>query len=276
MGQRNSLWFVCLLLLLSMGNVVAAEKETIAIIGTGDLGDSFGARLAALGYPIVYGSRTPDSDKSQGVMKMTGHGATVTTNLDAAQQGDIVILAIPWPAMRQVATSIGDLSGKIVLDPSLPYIQGDDGYPDSQALPSSAELIQQWNPNAKVVKGIGTMGSMILDDPSTVDGPVTIPLASDHRDAKERIAHITVELGLDPVDLGPLRMGKYIDAMQLIYMIPLLQQADEEFEFYFRRSADWVCKWGDDWSEPVYDAGELAVMPETQSPLRSCEDRGFD
>lgn len=71
-------------------------------------------------------------------------------------------------------------------------------------------------------------------------------------------------------------MGKYIDAMQLIYMIPLLQQRDEEFEFYFRRSADWVCQWGDDWSEPVYDAGELAVMAETQSPLRSCADRGFD
>ena len=276
MGRRSSLCCVCIVAVLSIGNVFAADKETIAIIGTGDLGDSFGARLAALGYPIVYGSRTPDSEKSQGVVKATGYGATVTTNLEAAQQGDIVILAIPWPAMRQVATSIGDLSGKIVLDPSLPWIQGDDGYPDSQALPSSAELIQKWNPDARVVKGIGTMGSMILDDPSTVDGPITVPLASDHRDAKERIAGIAFELGLDPVDLGPLRMGKYIDAMQLIYMIPLLQQRDEEFEFYFRRSADWVCQWGDDWSEPVYDAGELAVMPETQSPLRSCADRGFD
>jgi hypothetical protein len=276
MGQRYSLWCVCIVAVLSIGNVLAAEKETIAIIGTGDLGDSFGARLAVLGYPIVYGSRAPDSEKSQGVVKATGHGATVMTNHDAAQQGDIVILAIPWPAMRQVATSLGDLSGKIVLDPSIPYIQGEDGYPDSQALPSSAELIQQWNPDARVVKGIGTMGSMILDDPSTVDGPITIPLASDYRGAKERIAGIAFELGFDPVDLGPLRMGKYIDAMQLIYMVPLLQQRDEEFEFYFRRSADWVCQWGDDWSAPVYDAGELAVMPETQSPLRSCADRGFD
>ncbi len=273
MSRRKSLWCVFALALLSLSSAFAGDRETIAIIGTGDLGDSFGARLAALGYPIVYGSRTPEGDKAQGVVKATGHGATVTTNYEAAQQGDIVILAIPWPAMRQVATSLGDLSGKIVLDPSSPWSQGDDGYPDSQALPSSAELIQKWNPDARVVKGIGTMGSMILDDPRTVDGPVTIPLASDHRDAKERMAKITLELGLDPVDLGPLRMGKYIDAMQLIYMIPLLQRRDEEFEFYFRRSADWVCQWGDDWSEPVYDADELAVMPETQSPLRSCADR---
>jgi predicted dinucleotide-binding enzyme len=273
MSRRNSLWCVFTVVLLSLSSAFAGDKETIAIIGTGDLGDSFGARLAALGYPIVYGSRTPDGDKAQGVVKATGHGATVTTNYEAAQQGDIVILAIPWPAMRQVATSLGDLSGKIVLDPSSPWSQGDDGYPDSQALPSSAELIQKWNPDARVVNGLGTMGSMILDDPRTVDGPITIPLASDHRGAKERIAKITLELGLDPVDLGPLRMGKYIDAMQMIYMIPLLQRRDEEFEFYFRRSADWVCQWGDDWSEPVYDADELAVMPETQSPLRSCADR---
>ena len=28
-------------------------KETIAVIGTGDMGNSLGPRLAALGYPIV-------------------------------------------------------------------------------------------------------------------------------------------------------------------------------------------------------------------------------
>ena len=275
MARRSGLRWVLLAAVFSVAGAVAADKETITVIGTGDLGDSFGARLAALGYPVIYGSRFPDGDKAQGVVKATGHGATVTNNREAAQQGDIVILAIPWPPMRQVATSLGDLSGKIVIDPSLPYIQGEDGYPDSQALPSSAELIQEWNPGAKVVKGIGTMGSMILDDPSTVDGPITIPLASDHRDAKERAAEIAAELGFDPVDLGPLRMGRYIEALQLIYMIPLLQRRDEEFEFYFRRSADWVCQWQDDWSKPVYDADALAVMPETQSPLRSCRDRGF-
>jgi len=76
--------------------------------------------------------------------------------------------------------------------------------------PSSAELIQKWNPGAKVVKGLGTMGSMIIDNPATVDGPVTIPLALDHRDAKERVAQIVDELGLDPVDFGPLRLANLI------------------------------------------------------------------
>lgn len=273
MSRSFSVRCIIIAALLSLSSAFAADKETIAIIGTGDLGDSFGIRFAELGYTVVYGSRTPDSEKAAAVVAATGHDSSVTTQEDAAQQGDIVFLAVSWPGMKTAAQSLGDLSGKIVIDPSVPWLQGEDGYPKSMASPSSAELIQQWNPDAKVVKGLGTMGSMILDDPASVDGPVTIPIASDHRDAKERVAQLTAELGLDPVDFGPLRMGQLIDSMQLVYMIPLLQQRDEEWEFYFRRNADWVCQWEDDWSEPVYDAGELAVMPETQSPLVPCEER---
>ena len=270
MAGRTPLWCLLIIAAAFANTAFASDKETIAIIGTGDLGDSFGVRFAELGYTIVYGSRTPDSEKAQRVVSETGHGATVTTQVEAARQGDIVFLALPWPAMSTVAKNLGDLSGKIVVDPSIPWTQGEDGYPASQADPSGGELIQRWNPEAYVVKGIGTMGSMIIDRPSAVDGPVTIPLASDHRAAKERVAGLVMELGLDPVDFGPLRMGRYIDALQLIYMIPLLQQADEEWEFYFRRNADWVCQWQDDWSDPVYDKDNLAVMPEIQNPLTPC------
>ena len=270
--MNRKLSFFCLAILsfaLSLA-AVAADKETIAIIGTGDLGDSFGARFAELGYTVVYGSRNPEGDKARGVVAATGYGAVVTTQRDAAARGDIIFLPIGWPAMEMAARALGDLSGKIVVDPSVPWTQGEDGYPESQASPSSAELIQQWNPGAKVVKGLGTMSSTVIDDPSSVDGIVTIPIASDDREASERIAQLTAELGLDPVDFGPLRMGRLIDSMQLVYMIPLLQRRDEEWEFYFRRNAHWVCVWEDDWSTPVYNAGDLADMAETQEPLRPC------
>jgi hypothetical protein len=111
---------------------------------------------------------------------------------------------------------------------------------------------------------------MIIDDPSTVDGPVTIPIASNHRDAKETVARLVNEMGLDPVDFGPLRMARSIEALAIIYMIPLLQRRSEEWEFYFRRNADWVCQWQDDWSDPVYDSDRLAKMPETQDPPKPC------
>lgn len=270
MNRSKSFLCICVLTFATSMTAIAADKETIAIIGTGDLGDSFGVRFAELGYTVIYGSRNPDGDKAQGVVAATGNGATVTTQRDAAAQADIIFLPINWPEMEMAARALGDLSGKIVVDPSDPWIQGEDGYPESQASPSSAELIQKWNPGAKVVKALGTMSSTVIDDPNSVGGPVTIPIASNYREASERIGQLTAELGLDPVDFGPLRMGRLIDAMQLVYMIPVLQRRDEEWEFYFRRNADWVCRWQDDWSRPVYNADDLADMPETQDPLRPC------
>lgn len=268
--KRYALGFLCVALISWASMNGATDRETVAIIGTGDLGDTFGKRLAELGYQVVYGSRNPDSDRVKAVVAKTGHGATAATQREAARQGEIVFLPIGWPAMRTAAQNLGNLDGKIIVDPSVPWSQGEDGYPLVSVDSSSAELIQQWNPGAKVVKAFGTMGSMIIDNPATVDGIVTIPVASDHRDAKERVARIIDEMGLDPVDFGPLRMARSIEALGMIYMIPLLQRRSEEWEFYFHRNADWVCRWQDEWSDPVFDADRLAEMPEKQNPLTPC------
>ncbi len=262
--------FLTLSLVYCGSLAMAAEKETIAIIGTGDLGDSFGIRLAELGYPVIYGSRTPQSDRVIAVVERTGHGATATTQHAAAERGDIVILPINWPAMESAINGLGALSGKIVIDPSDPWTQGKDGYPESMLETSSAELIQQWKPDAKVVKAFGTMGSGVIDDPRMAGGPVTIPIASDHRDAKERVARLATELGFDPVDFGPVRMARLVEALGLIYMIPLLQDREEEWEFYFRRNSDWVCRFRDEWADPVFDADNLADMSDQIDPENPC------
>ena len=84
-------------------------KPTIAIIGTGDMGDSLGPRFAELGYPVVYGSRTPGSEKARNLVLQTGGNARVTTQMEAAQAGDIVVLAVIWPPMETVAQNLGSL-----------------------------------------------------------------------------------------------------------------------------------------------------------------------
>ena len=47
---------------------------------------------------------------------------------EAAQAAEIVLLAVPWPPMEKVAQSLGNLDGKIVIDVSFPFEQGEDGY----------------------------------------------------------------------------------------------------------------------------------------------------
>ena len=251
-------------------NLYSQEQETVAVIGTGDMGDSLGPRFAQLGYRIVYGSRNPNSDRVKALVARSGEYASATTQKEAAQQGDIILTLVPWPPMEKVAQSLGNLDGKIILDASMPFQQGEDGYPEKMLETSSAEVIQRWNPGAKVVKVFATMGAFIIDDPSVVNGPISIPLASDHRDAKEKTARIVAAMGLDPVDFGPLRMAREIESMQMIYMIPLVQRRAEAWEFYFRRANYWECLWEDDFSEPVFDADSLAEFPATQGPAKPC------
>jgi len=248
----------------------AAEPVTVAVIGTGDMGDSLGPRFASLGYRVVYGSRNPQSEKVQALVQLTGENSSAAGQQEAAAMGDIVLTLVPWPAMEKVAQSLGNLDGKIVIDVSMPFRQGEDGYPEKLVETSSAEIIQAFNPGARVVKAWATLGSQVIDDIGAVDGPVSVPLASNDRTAKETVAKIVAAMGMDPVDFGPLRMAREIETLQMIYMIPLVQVRDEAWEFYFRRSNYWPCQEPEGWYDPVYDSGQLAVMPRTQGEPRPC------
>jgi len=245
-------------------------KPVVSIIGTGDMGDSLGPRFVELGYSVIYGSRDPEGDKAQRVGRETGPKVRVTTQRKAAQAGDIVILAVPWPAMETVAQNLGSLDDKIVIDISFPHRQAEDGYYEPMLETSSAEMIQQWNPGARVMKTFALQASYVIDDPGVVGGPVSIPIASDDREAKEQVANIIVAMGLDPIDAGPLRLSRELEAMQRLYGVPFFQRRKAAWEFYFRRSYYWECIWQDDWSEPVADAGDLAQIPETQGEPRRC------
>jgi predicted dinucleotide-binding enzyme len=253
-------------------------KEVVAVLGTGDMGNSFGPRLAELGYTVVYGSRFPEGDKVKTLLELTGHGATATSSDLAARQADIVILALPWGPMETIIKSLGDMEGKVIVDLSWPQNEfGEDGYFQITADPSGAEQIQAWIPKAQVVKAFGTIGSYIVDNPDAAGGPVTIPIASDHRHAKEVTARLAAELGMDPVDAGPLRMAKNIEAMMALYMVPHTQGRPEGWEFYLRRTNYWRCNrytGGEEVSagRPVYDADNLADVPVTQGEPEPCRE----
>jgi predicted dinucleotide-binding enzyme len=221
----------------------AQDQLTIAVIGTGDMGDSLGPQFARMGHQVIYGSRDPESDKAKSLAKMTGNNARVLSQGQAVAAGDVIVLAVPWPAMESVAKSL-DLDGKVVIDISVAWRQGEDGYPETTIQSSAAELIQQWNPKAKVVKTFATSGSTIIDDPTGAGGPVTMPVASDHRDAKELAAILVAEMGFDPVDFGPLRMAHIIEEMAVMWLIPVVQERA--------------------------DAGDLADIPQTQELPKPC------
>ncbi|HEY5626993.1 MAG TPA: NAD(P)-binding domain-containing protein [Nitrospira sp.] len=249
----------------------AQDSDTVAVIGTGDMGDSLGPKLSGLGYRIIYGSRDPARESVQELVDRTGNGASATSQEAAAQAADIVLLAVPWPPMEHVAQNLGDLRGKIVIDVSFPYRQAEDGYPELMVASSSAEMIQSWNPGARVVKW-SLPTSLYIDKPELLGQRPANFIASDDREAKETVARISVAIGQDPVDAGPLRMSREIDGLVNLFMVPLYQRRSEGWEFLIRRSSYWACRWQDDWSVPVEDSSSLAQFPEPENPPKPCSE----
>jgi len=158
---------VALPLLLAAANSALAAK--IAVIGTGNVGSALGPEFAALGHTIVYGSRTPTEKDVQDLVAKTGHGATATTQPEAVKGADIVVLAVPGNLAVDITKSLGDLSGKIILDPTNVVNRNtSDGYAN-HGVPggSNAELIQAAAPGApgRTMPANGTVDSSSLAPP---------------------------------------------------------------------------------------------------------------
>jgi len=206
------------LILLSAGLVaLCVRADTIAIIGTGEVASALGPEFAALGHEIVYGSRSPDRGDVRELVARTGASASATGQRDAAQRGEIVILAVPWDVVEAVVNNLGDLSGKIIMDPTNPRIVGEDGLRDYALDTSNAQRIQEWAPDAHVVKAFNTMTWETMVDPDSTGGTVTVPIVGNDPRAKETIAALITGIGLEPIDLGPVRYAHILEGMYQLW-----------------------------------------------------------
>lgn len=79
------------------------------------MSEALAPRFAELGHTVIFGSRSPDRDEVRELVRRAGENASAATPAEAASQADIVMLNVPWSVAEEVAMSLGDLSGKIVL-----------------------------------------------------------------------------------------------------------------------------------------------------------------
>ena len=215
MARRIVSVFVCMLG-WSLLCAPSALADTIAIIGTGNVGGALGRRFAELGHTIIYGSRTPERADVRALVAASGPNASATTQREAAQRAEIVVLAVPATVAEDLTPQLGDLSGRIVIDPTNPRIVAADGLRDYAYADSLAERIQALAPGARVVKAFSTLGYYTMLDPRVADGPVSIPIAGDDAAARRKVAELTTGIGLEPVDVGPLRYAHVIEGLHFL------------------------------------------------------------
>jgi predicted dinucleotide-binding enzyme len=132
-----------------------------------------------------------------------------------------------------IAADLGDLSGKIIIDPTNNYVR--DGVPRLAGETSNAELIQAAAPGAHVVKAFNTLNWRHMVDPDSSGGPITIPLVGNSADAKAKVAKIVAGMGLEPIDLGPVQNARHVEGMLVLWMHARMN--GNAFDYHLRKAA---------------------------------------
>ena len=224
---------VLIIALLALAHASKVSAETIAIIGTGNVAEALGPAFAAQGHRIVYGSRNPGSSKTQRLVGDTGEDASATSPEAAVKEADIVVLAVPGMMVADITRELGDLSNKIIIDPTNPlkrklmtFQHGVDT--------SNTEIIQEIAPDADVVKAFNTLNWKTMVDPASAGGPVSIPLAGESRRAKRTVAKLVEGMGLEPIDVGGVENARWLEGMLILWINNRFSLRDS-FDFHLRK-----------------------------------------
>jgi NADPH-dependent F420 reductase len=189
----------------------------IGILGTGGVGGALGMKWAQQGHHVLFGSRTPLSEKNEQLVAKAGPNAKVATLAGAAEHSEALVVAVPWTAVAETLALAGSCEGRIVIDcvnPLKPDLSGLalDG------VTSVSELIAQTLPQAKVVKAFNTASTKVMLDPAFPGGRATMFYCGDDPDAKSVVQGLIAQIGFEPVDAGNLAHARYLESLAMLYI----------------------------------------------------------
>jgi hypothetical protein len=151
-----------------------------------------------------------------GIAEKAGHTVESFDSSDADKPvtGDIVVLALPYPAVSTVLSQRADqLAGKVVVDITNPVnFQTFDSL-DVPAHSSAAAEIATALPSARVLKAFNTNFGATLTAGTVDDQPTTVLIAGDDADAKAQLSALVTAGGLNAVDAGSLARARELEAL---------------------------------------------------------------
>jgi predicted dinucleotide-binding enzyme len=182
---------------------------TIAVIGTGNVGNALGSSAVKGGYEVVFASTHPE----QAAEVAAAAGATsAATPREAAAQADIVVLAVPYAALPAVAAEIAPVvDGKIIIDPSNPLKPDYSGLALSDS--SGAEELARLLPSSRVVKAFNTVFAGNTAHPDALGYQLDSLFATDDDAAKDAVCGLSSSIGFRPIHVGPLAASRELEAM---------------------------------------------------------------
>jgi len=173
-----------------------------AIVGFGKIGQALAHAFARNNIEVTVASRRPPQEI---MSQARAIGPTITAkSLNEALEADIIILAVLFEGVRDVANALPNWAGKTIIDATNAF-----GIPpeDLDGLPSSAFVAKAFS-GAKLVKGFNhLLAATLATDPVVEGGHRVVFLSSDDETAFAPVEHLARQLGFAPVKLGKLNEG---------------------------------------------------------------------
>lgn len=186
----------------------------IGIIGTGNMGSGFAKAISKTSHKAMLGSR--DQGKAKKMAKSIGKNISGGSIKEAAEFGEIVILAVGWHNVKEALSQAGALEGKVLVDITNPLTKDFSGL-DLGFTTSASEEIAKIAPNAKVVKGFNTIFAQILQSSMKFkEGKPNVFICGDDETAKQKVATLAEDLGYATIDVGQLGAARLIEPLGML------------------------------------------------------------
>jgi 8-hydroxy-5-deazaflavin:NADPH oxidoreductase len=201
----------------------------IGIIGAGNIGSGLGKLFAKNGHDVMYSySRNPR--KFESLVIETGPTAQWGIPEQAARFGDVVVLAVGWESVKDALSATDSFGGKTIISCVNPLTPDYSGLVVGTTT-SGAEEIAKLVPKAHVVEAFLNIFAGILHSENMFFGAdvPSVFYCGDNADSKAVVSKLISEIGLEPVDSGPLKNARFVEptAMLILQLGAFLGMAKE-------------------------------------------------
>jgi 8-hydroxy-5-deazaflavin:NADPH oxidoreductase len=202
--------------------------KRFGVLGSGEVGRTLANGLAAQGYAVHIGTRTPGK-----LAKFsTSTGIPEASFNDVALWADALVLAVKGTGALEALQLAGpkNLNGKLVIDTTNPL--GDeppqDGVLRAFTGPNESlmERLQAAHPEARFVKAFNSVGSALMVHPVLNGGPPTMFYCGNDAPAKAVVAKILEQFGWDGADMGSVVAARAIEPLAQLWCIPGFRDDD--------------------------------------------------
>ena len=209
----------------------------IGIIGAGAVGSTLARAWENSGHYVALATRNPDDPKLATLALSIGPNASAGAVPRVVEHSEVVVLATPWVAVRDMPGVPVDWSGKILIDCTNP-LRPDFQWLEDDYQESGAERIAAWANGASVFKTLNHTGANNMANPTYPDGRPVMFVCGDDDDAKPVVLRLVGELGFDAVDAGELKVARLLEPLAMLWIqLAMRQGLGREIAFALLRRA---------------------------------------